>query len=115
MYATTYSEFALIPQHDLRQGERLAIDRSIELLRKAKAMGVQSRETVEAVFYLQTLWVYFIEELGKKENSLPEDVRARLISVGLWLLRESEDIRQEKSRNFDGLIDVSTTIRDALQ
>jgi flagellar biosynthesis activator protein FlaF len=115
MYQTKYKEFAGHAQEDLREGERAAIDRSIELLRRAKEMGVASRETVEAVFYLQSLWVYFIEELGKKENALAEDIRASLISIGLWLLRESEEIRLEKSRNFDGLIDVSATIRDALR
>ena len=115
MYQTKYQEFTEYSQDDLRESERLAIDRSIELLRRAKEQGVDSRETVEAVFYLQSLWVYFIEELGKKQNALAEEIRASLISIGLWLLRESEEIRLAKSRNFDGLIDVSATIRDALR
>jgi flagellar protein FlaF len=114
MYQSKYNEFAEASQTDLRENERLAIERSIGLLRKAKERGVQSRETIEAVFYLQTLWVYFIEELGKKENALPEDIRAGLISVGLWLLKESENIRLEKSENFDGLIDISAIIRDSM-
>jgi flagellar protein FlaF len=115
MYHTKYREFADGSQKDMRESERMAIDRSIELLRRAKKNGVASRESVEAVFYLQSLWVYFIEELGKKENALAEEIRASLISIGLWIMRESEEIRLGHSRNFDGLIDVSATIRDALR
>ena len=43
------------------------------------------------------------------------DLRANLISIGLWLLRETEDIRQGRTNNFEGLIEVSQIIRDGIQ
>ena len=48
-------------------------------------------------------------------NALPKELRANLISIGLWLLREAEDVRQGRSDNFDGLIEVSQIIRDGIQ
>ncbi|TIT87699.1 MAG: flagellar biosynthesis regulator FlhF, partial [Mesorhizobium sp.] len=33
----------------------------------------------------------------------------------LWLLREAEDIRQGRTNNFEGLIEVSQIIRDGIQ
>jgi flagellar protein FlaF len=38
-----------------------------------------------------------------------------LISIGLWLLREAEEVRQGRSDNFEGLIEVSQIIRDGIQ
>jgi flagellar protein FlaF len=38
-----------------------------------------------------------------------------LISIGLWIMREAEQIRLEKSSNFRGIIEVSTAIRDGLK
>ena len=49
------------------------------------------------------------------ENDLPQALRADLISIGLWVMREAEQIRLEKSTNFKGIIEVSATIRDGLQ
>jgi flagellar biosynthesis activator protein FlaF len=53
--------------------------------------------------------------LAKPENDLPQTLRAELISIGLWIMREAEQIRLETSTNFKGLIEVSTAIRDGLQ
>jgi flagellar protein FlaF len=55
-----------------------------------------------------------MEDLSKPENDLPERLRADLISIGLWIMREAEDIRLEKSSNFRGIIEVSQNIRDGL-
>jgi len=55
-----------------------------------------------------------IEDLAKPENDLPEQLRADLISIGLWVIREAEEIRLEKSTNFKGIIEVSENIRDGL-
>lgn len=114
MYQFSYAEVLDETPRSAREREREAIDRSIELLREAEASGVRSREAVEAVLFVRRLWSYFIEDLTKAENDLPQALRADLISVGLWVMREAEQIRLEKSENFKGLIEVSSSIRDGL-
>jgi flagellar protein FlaF len=37
------------------------------------------------------------------------------VSVGLWVMRETEEIRQGRSKNFAALIDVSRTISEGLR
>ena len=71
-------------------------------------------EAVDALHYLRRLWSLLVEDLAKPENDLPEQLRADLISIGLWVIREAEQIRLEKSTNFRGLIEVSQNIRDGL-
>lgn len=72
-------------------------------------------QAVEALHFTNRVWTALLEDLSSDENALPKELRANLISIGLWLLRETEDIRQGRSNNFDGLIEVSQIIRDGIQ
>jgi flagellar protein FlaF len=115
MYQFSYAEVLDETPKGARERERQAIDRSIELLREAEKAGVNSREAIEAVLYVRRLWGLLIEDLAGPENDLPKALRADLISIGLWIMREAEEIRLEKSDNFKGMIDVSMSIRDGLK
>jgi flagellar protein FlaF len=46
---------------------------------------------------------------------LPLNLRADLISIGIWVLKEAERIRMRHSDNFQGIADVITIIRDGLK
>lgn len=115
MYQFSYAEIQADSVADSRDRERQLLSRSVDLLCEARAAGPQSRQATEAVLFLNRVWATFIEDLGSPDNSLPKELRANLISIGLWLLREAEEIRQGRSQNFDGLIDVSQIIRDGMQ
>jgi flagellar protein FlaF len=114
MYRFSYAEVLEDTPQTARQRERIALEHSIELLQAAEQKGAKSREAVDAIYYLRRLWAVFIEDLAKPENELPKGLRADLISVGLWLMREADEIRQGKSTNFKGLIDVSRLVADGL-
>jgi flagellar biosynthesis activator protein FlaF len=115
MYQFSYAEVLDETPRGARERERQAIEHSMELLEAAEKNGVRSREAIEAVLFVRRLWGTLIEDLASPENDLPQALRADLISIGLWIMREAEQIRLEKSTNFRGLIDVSTAIRDGLQ
>ena len=95
---------------NIRQGERRAFERSIELLKLAQANGRGSRESVEALLFVNRLWTILMEDLAHAENGLPDSLKASLISIGIWILRQAEDIRQGRSEDFKPLIDVSETV-----
>ena len=114
MYQFSYAEVLDETPKGARERERMAIERSIELLAMAEQQGVRSREAVEALLFVRRLWAHFIEDLAKPENDLEPALRGELISIGLWVMKEAERIRMEESDNFKGIIDVSTAIRDGL-
>jgi flagellar protein FlaF len=114
MYQFSYAEVLDETPQTARQRERQAIEHSIQLLQAAEKAGVRSRETVEALHFVRRLWSVLIEDLAKTENDLPQQLRADLISIGLWIMREAEEIRLEKSDNFKGIIEVSQTICEGL-
>lgn len=115
MYKIAYNEVLDDSPKEGRAQERSALERSIAMLQEAQAKGPGSREAIDAIFFVRRLWGIFIEDLATPENGLPDKLRADLISVGLWVMRESEEIRLGRSQNFAGIIDVSRTISEGLQ
>lgn len=115
MYQFSYADIQTDSLADAKDRERQLLDRSIELLVEARNAGIDTHQSIEAIHFMHRVWTTFIEDLGSPENELPKELRANLISIGLWLLREGESIRQGASDNFDGLIEVSQIIRDGIQ
>jgi flagellar protein FlaF len=115
MYRFSYAEILDEDPKQARDRERQAIERSIELLRAAEAKGAGTREALDAVLFVHRLWGVLVEDLAKPENDLPKSLRADVISIGLWIMREAEQIRLGKSDNFKGLIEVSTAISEGLR
>ena len=56
-----------------------------------------------------------LEDLAHPDNQLPKQLRADLISIGIWIMREAEEIRLGRSQNFKGIIDVTRAIAEGLQ
>jgi len=115
MYQFSYADVQEDGVADAREREREAINHSISLLNAAKANGLESRDAIEAVYFASRLWVRFVEDLASPENLLSDELRANLISIGIWIIKEAELIRQRKSANFQGIIDISIIIRDGLK
>ncbi|RST85566.1 flagellar biosynthesis regulator FlaF [Aquibium carbonis] len=115
MYQFSYAEIQTDSVADAKDRERQLLSRSIDLLMAARDKGTNSMQAIEALHFLSRVWTTFIEDLASNDNELPSELRANLISIGLWLLREGEAVRQGQSDNFDGLIEVSQIIRDGIQ
>lgn len=115
MYQSLYSEMAAETTATIRDNERQAFEQSIALLKTAQIKGRGSRESVEALLFLSRLWSILLEDLVHPENGLPEELRASLISIGIWMLRRAEDIRLGKQEDFQALIEVSETICQGLR
>ncbi len=114
MYQAGYAEVLDDASDAARSHERRAFDRAIELLAAAQAHGRQSRDAIEAVLFVTRLWNMMLEDLASPENGLPAELKASLISIGIWVVKEAEKIRREESDNFAGLIDVCDSIRSGL-
>jgi flagellar biosynthesis activator protein FlaF len=114
MYQYSYAEMIEDAAGDCRAREREAFDHVISLLRRAREKGNSSRECVDALLFLRRLWTMFLNDLTNPENGLPPELRANLISIGLWIMKEADLIRLRQSENFDGLIEMNSILRDGL-
>ena len=115
MYRRSYSEELADSGSEQRAREREAFDQVILLLEQAAEEGPKSRACIDALFFLRGLWLILLEDIGSPENALPQDLRVRLASIGLWMLGRAEDIRQGSSTDIEGLIEINAIIRDGLK
>jgi flagellar protein FlaF len=115
MYPFSYAEVVEDSAEQSRERDGRALDVSIELLKKADASGPGSLESIEALYFATRLWSAFIEDLGRPENSLSQQLRAALISVGISVIREAERIRTGASTSFTHMIEISSIVREGLR
>ena len=115
MYQLSYAEVLEDDQATARRVEAQALDRAVVLLEKAAAILRPSREGVEALHFTRQLWMTFVQALQSPENALPAELRANLISIGIWVLKEADAIRRGTSTNYAGIADVCVMIRDGLR
>ncbi|KUO58525.1 MAG: flagellar biosynthesis regulator FlhF [Alphaproteobacteria bacterium BRH_c36] len=115
MYRISYADVLEDDPHEVRVREQKALDHSIRLMERAEKAGPNSVEAVEAVTFLTKLWSMLIEDLASPENDLPKELRAHIISIGIWILKEAEKIRSGKSNSFSGLLAVSMAIAEGLK
>lgn len=114
MYHCSYAEIMADSPSDARAQERRALDHAITLLRRAGDPPPSSNAEQEALGFTTQLWNLFIKDLTRPDNDLPAATRARLISVGLGVMGETQRIALGESRDFAGVAEICGIIRDGL-
>ena len=114
MFHSAYLETCSETTSKIRDNERAAFDKAIGLLELAQAKGADASQSAEALHYVTRLWRVLLEDLAEEGNGLPKELKASLISIGIWVLKRAEDIRQGKSGDFSALIEVCRSIRSGL-
>ena len=97
-----------------RAREREAFEQSVVMLEAAERAGTGSQVARDAAAYLHRLWGFLIEDLGRPENDLPAELRAGLMSLGLWTMRELTRVDQAEPANFMLLKHVSRSMAAGL-
>jgi len=115
MYRFAYAEIIEESGSVARERERQVFDHCIALLEAAEKAGPDTPAAIEAIFFTRRLWSFLIEDLGQKENQLPDALRANLISIGLWVLRELEEVRLGQSQSIAGITEVVRSVREGLK
>lgn len=82
-------------------------------LMRAKDRGVKDSEFVDALDWNRRMWSTFTTDCGLEGNQLPDDLRARIISIGIWVGKYTSDVIR-KNGDIDALIDVNRAIMEGL-
>ncbi len=115
MYRKAYSD---IDQDDFaaeRAHEAMAFDHAIAMMREGEEKGMDSLEAVKAGHFVRRLWMFLLNDLASPENGLSDQLRADLISIGIWALKEVDRIERREVDSFADLIDIMQTLRDGLK
>lgn len=115
MYEFAYNEVIENSRQTMRASERAAMNRVIAMLRAGQNKGPESRERIEALFYLKRLWTIFLDDLRDPNNELPEQLRAGIISIGIWMMKEIDRARRRSTDDLTPMIEINELIRDGLK
>lgn len=100
--------------YEARGRERQALSLGIDRLERLQKERYSMEDQVQSLLYVRRLWTIFIEDLAHPENGLPEQLRADIISIGLWVVKEADRLREERSNDVMQLVEINRMIRDAL-
>jgi flagellar protein FlaF len=115
MYEFAYNEVIEDSRQTMRARERQAMDRVIAMLRAAQEKGPGSRERVDALYYLRRLWMIFLNDLRDPNNELSDQLRAGIISIGIWMNKEIDRVRGGLTNDLTPMIEINELIRDGLK
>lgn len=115
MYRSLYKEVAADDPREARRAESAAFDHVIAGLETASGTTPGSDASSVALDNVDRLWAALLGDLAHPDNALPDALRARLISIGLWMMREAARLRAPASVDFAGLIAVNVMIRASLR
>lgn len=101
----------------------LAPDRMIEYRVFGQVTGALSRalrpdapfpELAAALTRNMELWTVLLLDLSRPDNALPEDLRARLLSLGLYVRRQSEAALRREA-DAARIVEINTAIMRGLR
>lgn len=114
MYQMRYAD---IMEEDVvsgREREEILFERCISMLEEARKQGAGSAEAKETASFMDEFWLVLTEDLGRPDNALPNDLKASLISIGIYVMKETVNMRNGSATDFDNLIMISKSLRDGL-
>lgn len=114
MYAKLYDEILADSCSGARNLEREILERSSRMLADAMNRKRYTTEAIAAIFFTGKVWRALVSDLASSENQLDEDLRARIISIGLRVLKRCETCRLTRSVDFVEIIQLTTLISAGL-
>jgi len=114
MYQKAYQDIAGEDYSAERNNEALALDHAINLMKEGEAAGMDSVEAVKAAHFVRRLWFHFLDDLTMPENGLPDELKANLISIGIWILRELDRMGEGEGRGFGDIMEIMGMIKKGL-
>src|ERR1700742_4480428 len=83
-------------------------------LNDAQKCGAAGGPLAEALDWNRPLWRTLAADCMDDRNALTQDVRAKIVSLSLWVTKDSRSVTREKAP-LNPLIDINRTIMQGLQ
>ncbi len=80
---------------------------------EVKDQPVTNPKTIAALDWNRRMWSVFSSDCGIKGNSLPDQLRAGIVSLSIWVSKHSSLVMRGSER-IDSLIDINKTIMEGL-
>jgi len=115
MFFQAYQEVNQDDQGSARSTEREVIGKSIAAMSACDVNPENLLDRVRTIHYVRDVWTYFLKDLALPENEMPNELKASLISIGIFILKHLELMRSQQDVHFDPIIEISQTIKKGLE
>lgn len=78
-----------------------------------KDQPVTNPQTIAALDWNRRMWSVFSSDCGTKGNNLPDQLRAGIVSLSIWVSKHSSLVMRG-AEGVDSLIDINKTIMEGL-
>ncbi len=85
-----------------------------EVFEASKADVKLKKQVVDAALWNRNVWSAFRSDLLNEGNQLPKELKAQLISISLFIERETNEIMNGDA-DFEALIDINQQIIEGLR
>ena len=79
----------------------------------AQRTGAKGGPLAETIDWNRTLWRTLAADCLDDRNSLPQDVRAKIVSLSLWVTKYSKEVTRQDA-SLEPLIELNRTIMQGL-
>lgn len=114
MYHMRYSDVVEESGVSARERESALFSRCIEKLEEVQVHNIDSSMVIDTANFIERFWLTLIEDLGREDNHLSHDLKASIISIGIYVMKEMANLRNGDSVDIETLIDISRSLRDGL-
>ena len=114
MIQFAYSDVLEDDQTDARAKEVQLLRDGIRMMQESDQQPTHVGKRAEAIYFNSRLWTRFLDDLASPENSLSDELKAGLISIGIFIIKHFGKMRSDQSLNFSAAIDISETISRGL-
>ena len=81
---------------------------------EAQSSGARGASLIDAIDWNRRLWSTLAVDCMDDGNGLPMELRARIISLSIWVAKYSSQVMHEGA-SLDPLIEVNRTVMQGLQ
>lgn len=98
-----------------------AKERELELFREGISLMMESDsdpahigKRAEAIYHNSRLWTHLLDDLASSENALADELKANLISIGIFVIKHFGKMREDRTLDFSIAVELSETINRGL-
>ena len=115
MFNLAYSETSEGDQFEARSQEYQALEYTISVMVASDNNPADFGKRIQAIFDVSQVWTVLLQDLSSSENLYTNELKAGLISIGIFILKHLQRMRDDSSVSFSTVIDVTKTIKEGLK
>lgn len=115
MLLKEYEDIEAEDQGSARSSESALLAQAIALMDRSDLEPNNAVQRVQTIHFVRQVWNFFITDLGSSENAMPTELRASLVSIGIFIIKHLDRMREERTLKFEPVIDISRTIQKGLE